>query len=238
MTDHPDKSWDSRGDRAEFDRDGELRALLAATDPARSLPAADPAGLAALLEDTMSHDTQIRPEAAVPARRTGTHDRNPLTWLVAAAAVVVIAGVGTLAASRLVEDGPALEAGPSGTSEPTSAGGSAVTALAAPPASPGRCAVPTAELLAMSDVAFAGTVTAVEGDKVTLETSTVYTGEVGDVVTVTAPAAELIALAEAVRFQVGRDYLVSGSDGMVSVCGLTGHASPALQRLYEQAFTR
>jgi hypothetical protein len=224
----------------EFDRDDGLRALLAAADPAHALAPADPAGLSALLEDLMSHDTQARTEPELGSRMTGTHGRNPLTWLVAAAAVVMIAGVGAFGLSRMNDDGPAVEAGDnparsSSTTDTTDAG-PAVTELGAPPAVAAKCAVPTAKMLATQEQAFAGTVTAIEGDTVTLSTSTVYTGEVGEQVQVTAPSAELHALLDAVRFEVGRDYLVSASGGVVSVCSFSGPASPGLQRLYEQAF--
>lgn len=234
---------DQTGRTGEFGSDEELRALLAAVDPARSLAPADQAGLAGLLEDTMSHDTQARPEPGLGPRMTGTHDRNPLTWLVAAAAVVVIAGVGAFAATRMSGEDPVVSAGTSSTdssspSRDATGAAPAVTQLAAPPVSSAKCAVPTAELLATQDVAFAGTVTTIEGDTVTLETTTVYAGQVDQQVQVTAPSTDLLALLDAVRFEVGRDYLVSASAGVVSVCSFSGPASPALQRLYEQAFPR
>ena len=78
------------------DRDEELdRARLRALDPAASLPPADPDWVARLLEDTMSHDVDT--PLTHESRETGTHDRSPLTWLVAAAAILVIAGVGVFA---------------------------------------------------------------------------------------------------------------------------------------------
>ena len=42
----------------------------------------------------MSADLDVRPDADEGSRATGTHGRNRLTWLVAAAAAAVIAGVG------------------------------------------------------------------------------------------------------------------------------------------------
>ena len=83
----------------DFDRDDDLRALLCTGDPARSLSPADPAALANLLGDIMSADLEIRPEAEPGDRATGTHGRSRLTWLVAAAAAAVIAGVGGYALS-------------------------------------------------------------------------------------------------------------------------------------------
>ena len=71
--------------------DDQLDARLRAADPAASLPEADPAWVARLLEDTMSNDVLTE------SRENGTHNRSPLTWLVAAAAAVIIAGVGIFA---------------------------------------------------------------------------------------------------------------------------------------------
>jgi hypothetical protein len=199
--------------------DDELRALLGAADPAHDLAPADRAGLAALLEDTMSHDTQAA-------------TRHPLTWLAAAAAVVMIAGLGAFGLSRMNDDGPVVEAS---ASSPDAA--PEVTELGAPPPIEAKCAVPTAEMLATQEQAFAGTVTAIDGETVTLSTTTVYAGDVAEQVQVTAPSADLYALLDAVHFEVGGDYLVSASGGVVSLCSFSGPASPGLQRLYERAFT-
>src|SRR3954470_13114765 len=86
-------------DRSEpdFDRDDDLRALLRSGDPARSLSPADPAALASLLEDIMSADLDVRttqPSHGSGARAAGARGRSRTTWLVAAAAAAVIAGVG------------------------------------------------------------------------------------------------------------------------------------------------
>ena len=89
---------------SDFDRDDDLRALLRGGDPAGSLSPADPAALAILLEDIMSADLDVRPDADEGSRATGTHGRNRLTWLVAAAAAAVIAGVGGVAISGLGDD--------------------------------------------------------------------------------------------------------------------------------------
>jgi hypothetical protein len=47
---------------------------------------------------------------------------------------------------------------------------------------------------------------------------------------------DMVALLGATEFTVGQDYLVSASEGGVSVCGFTGPASPELQAAYDQAF--
>lgn len=213
----------------EFDRDDDLRDRLRAADPAASLRPAEPAGLARLLEDTMSHDT----ETLVPeTRQTGTRGRSPLTWVVAAAAAVVIAGVGVFALTgNDDESAPPVAGGGAPAPEQT------VTRLgAAAGAGEARCMAPTAEVLATKELAFAGTVDTIEGGTVTLTPTTFYAGDETDLVEVAAPAEEMQALIGAVDFQVGQSYLVSAADGDVTVCGFSGPATPELQRLYDEAF--
>jgi hypothetical protein len=203
-------------------RDAELRARLRAADPATSLPQADPDRVARLLEDVMS--TELTTEN----RATGTRGRGPLTWLVAAAAVLIIAGVGVFAI--VGRDDPAAP--------PTASDDRTVTELSAPsPAAySARCMVPTAETLAQQDVAFDGTVTTLADGMVTLTVGHWYAGDPTDLVRVQAPPAELQALVGAVEFEQGGRYLVSATNGQVSVCGLSAPYSGDLAGLYEQAF--
>ena len=120
-----------------------------------------------------------------------------------------------------------------------SADGPSVTVLTAPGAATysARCAVPTAEILAQQSVAFDGTVGAVAGDTVTLDVSHWYAGGSTDQVRVRAPATDLQDLIGAVRFEAGGRYLVSATDGQVSVCGLSAPYSADLAALYDQAFS-
>ena len=111
---------------SDFDSDDDLRALLRGGDPAGSLSPADPAALAILLEDIMSADLDVRPDADEGSRATGTHGRNRLTWLVAAAAAAMIAGVGGVAISGLGND----KAPPSAGHQTTSPGGTELDANA------------------------------------------------------------------------------------------------------------
>ena len=69
---------------------GDLLSRLRAADPAASLPPADPDRVTHLLEAAMT-DTTIHTHET---RENGTHDRSPLTWLVAAAAVILFAVAG------------------------------------------------------------------------------------------------------------------------------------------------
>lgn len=229
-------------DRHEFDTDDELRALLRTADPARTLPPAAPAAVSDLLEDIMSTDLDARPDAPEAAPR-----RSRVTWLVAAAAATVIAGAGGLALSALDSGSdPAPTAGPTVQSsapgadagQPADGATGGTTELTAPTSEPARCAAPSAEFIAAQQQAFAGTVTAIDGEKVTLQTTDVYTGEVGQTVVVDAPAAAMQSLIQSTQFEVGGSYLVAATDGQVAVCGFTGRADGALQGLYDQAFSR
>jgi hypothetical protein len=228
----------SEFDRDEFDRDDELRALLRGGDPASALSPADPAALAHLLEDIMSADLELRP--AQPdagddgSRATGTHGRNRLTWLVAAAAAAMIASVGGFAIAGLSGGGgPQASDHPSTTSDGNAGLAGQTTALMVAEQH-GRCAYPTPEILAQYPQAFAGTVTAIEGDTVTLETTEVYQGEVGETVQVTAPTAAFNTMMSVVDFQVGGSYVVAAFDGQMSSC--YSGAATDFRPSYEKAF--
>jgi hypothetical protein len=190
------------------------------------LPPADQTQVARLLEDAMSHplDTPTRaasPQNADPRRRT------PLTWLVAAAAVLVIAGVGAFAVFW-GEDQPPIPTA----QDPVPS----VMELGARPPAAGKCAVPTAELLGYQQTAFDGTVTSIEDRTVTLEVGHWYRGGDADIVTVQAPPAALQALLLAADFQQGQRYLVSANEGFVTVCGFTAPYNDDLAALYAEAF--
>ena len=211
------------------DEHDELRARLRAADPASFLPRSDPDRVARLLEETMSH-----PETP-ESRADGTRHRGPLTWLVAAAAAVIIAGVGVFAVMNGQDSGtPAAGPEPSAS---TGAGG--VTELRAPGAgaTTGRCLPPSADVLSGAAVAFDGTVEGIKDDLVTLQATHWYAGSPTDLVTVKGPSEELQQLLVAVDFQDGGRYLVAASDGgRVMVCGFSDEFSPRLERLYDQAF--
>jgi hypothetical protein len=200
----------------------ELRSRLQASDPAASLPPAAPHEVARLLEDVMA--TELTTEN----RATGTHNRGPLTWLVAAAAILIIAGVGIFGVRALTGDDP----DPGGVAAPQT-----VTALDVPAtAGAGKCMVPNAEVLSDADVAFDGTVTSIIGDRVTLEPSHWYAGDPTDTVVVTAPSEQLQRVASAVIFRTGGRYLVSATDGHVSLCGFSAPYDEGLAAVYAEAF--
>ncbi len=212
-----------------FEHDDELRARLSAADPASSLPPVTPDGAARLLEETMSNDTLTE------SRDTGSRGRGPLTWLVAAAAVVVIAGVGIFAVLDDGDDGQVPSA-----DRPSETGGaeSTVTELTAPdPGAAPRCMIPDAQALAPLPTAFDGTVQSIEGDIVTLVPTQWYAGEPTDLVTVEAPSEALRQLLVAVEFEDGGRYLVAATDGgEVAVCGFSAPYSQGLAATYAEAF--
>lgn len=223
--------------------DDELLARLRAVDPASSLPAADPDRVARLLEDTMDNDLLTE------SRETGARHRGPLTWLVAAAAALIIAGAGVFAVLELGDDTagpPTVAEDPTGeptgepagepTGEPT--GSATVTELSAPAsAAYGRCMVPNVDTLGGADLAFAGTVDDITDGLVTLSPTRWYAGTPTDEVTVADSSPDLQALIGAVDFRVGQSFLVAASaDGDVFVCGFTGPEQPPLTDLYAQAF--
>lgn len=143
-------------------------------------------------------------------------------YAAAAAAMVAVVAVGVIAVgSNNTGDGPVA-------SEPIrlTAGASDITA---------SCMVLTPELLAPVEVAFAGTVTEIDGEVVTLRVTRWYAGGDAETVIVTAPAG-FEALIGSVPFALGEDFLVSATDGTVNYCGMSGPATAELQAIFDGAF--
>ena len=200
------------------DDDG-LLARLRAADPASSLPPADPERVTDLLEAAMGETTTRTPES----RDTGTRDRSPLTWLVAAAAVVLIVAT---AAFALVN----RDHGTTATAAPT------VTRLGYA-LSPGRCLQPTPAVLGQQTIAFQGTLASRESGTATFRVTTWYRGGPTDLVQVTAAVpSQLASLEGLARLVPGDAYLVAANAGQVAGCGLTGPDTEARVALYDQAF--
>jgi hypothetical protein len=205
----------------DHDERDELFARLRDADPAAALPPADPDRVARLLEDAMSHDTMTE------SRETGTRGRSPLTWLVAAAAVALIAAAGGFA--LLSRDSDPVP--PPTAAEPT------VTELTMPETSSGRCMVPSADVLKGAAYAFDGTVIAIENDTATLEVDQWYAGDQTDQVDVDQSGSDLSSLILAPVFEEGQRFLVAGTqDGSVIVCGFSAPYSADLADVYAEAF--
>jgi hypothetical protein len=201
----------------EYDDDS-LLARVRAADPAASLPPAGPERVAELLQDVMGETTTRTTES----RDTGTRDRSPLTWLIAAAAVLLIAATGAFA---LVHRGH----GTTATADRT------VTSLTLP-ASQGRCLVPNAEVLRVQTIAFRGTLTALADDAATFRVDDWFTGGPTDLAKVSAPSQRLAPFVGGADLKVGGRYLVAARDGVVTGCGFSGPDSPARSALYDRAF--
>lgn len=198
--------------------DTELLARLHAADPASSLPPADPERVAQLLEEAMS-DTATRPPES---RENGTHGRSPLTWLVAAAAIALIGGAAGVGLSQRDRDSsPAARA--------------SVTRLQAARVS-GLCVLPSSQVLRLQSVAFRGTLVSVSDHAATFRAARWYAGGPTDLVTVRFVPGRIPETLQATDLAVGHVYLVAAGDGFVRGCGLTGPATPKLQRLYDGAF--
>jgi hypothetical protein len=86
-------------------------------------------------------------------------------------------------------------------------------------------------------VAFAGTVTDVSADTVTLDVDRWYKGGSADQVAVSLAPGQTSAALDGVEFAKGESYLVAASDGTVSGCGFSGPASAELESAYGEAFS-
>jgi hypothetical protein len=234
-----DSDSDATGfDTADFEGDETLRALLRGGDPAGSLPPADPAALRSLLEDIMSADLDIRPAQPGQAEPGQAEPRRTrATWLVAAAAVAAIAAGGAFAVAGLTGNGsnaPQADQKPSTTAQAGAPLEGQTTNLSVAPQQ-GRCAAPDPAILVQYPLAFAGTVTSIEGNTVTMEATEVYNGEVGETVQVSAPPDLFSAMQDTVQFEEGSDYLVAAFDGQMSMC-YSGAAGGDLASPFQKAF--
>jgi hypothetical protein len=93
----------------------------------------------------------------------------------------------------------------------------------------------SAELEKVAEIAFAGTVTAVDGDVVTLTVDEWYRGGDSAEAVLNAPQG-MEALIGGIPFQVGDAYLISAQGGNVNYCGFSGPLSPEYQAAFEEAF--
>lgn len=177
-----------------------------------------------------------RPDPA-PGAEVTPAGRGPLTWVLTAAAVLVIAAV--VAFAVLGEDEQPV-GGVDEVVEPDQA--TTTTRLVVPAAGGatggGRCMVPDPEVLAGAPTAFAGRVVELRDGQAVLVPTERYAGRVTDRVEVAAPDGETAVLLDAVPFEEGLDYLVAADQGEVMVCGYSGEVDAERQQLYDDAFDR
>lgn len=177
-----------------------------------------------LLEQIMQTDIDTAPATPDTAKRR----RAPL-WLAGAAAAVIAAGAALVVTG--VFDGDSGD-------EPDLAD-AVVLSLGEGQDPAASCLRPDATVLAPVPLAFAGTATEVDGERVVLDVTEWYVGTedevAADTVELTAPAG-LEALTGGITFEVGEPYLISAQNGVVNYCGLSGPATPQLQAIFEAAF--
>jgi hypothetical protein len=194
--------------------DDELLAYLKAADPAAPphAPQPDPHRL---VEAVMTTETKPQP-VVIPAR-----GRRPRLLVAAAAAAVIIGGGVTWA----VTTGGGDAASPTNPS-------SVSLAFAAPGTIVGKCAAPTADSLRGYPLAFEGTVTAKQGDRVDLRVDHWFRGGTAETVRLDNDEQR----SEAPALEIGQRYLVTAVDGTVPMCGGTSEATAESESLFRAAF--
>lgn len=226
--------------------DDALRTLLRDADPAGDLPPLDGYRTERLLEDTMSQTTP--PPRHAPTEPT-TRGLRSAPWVAAAAVVVLTVGGVAWAGTRGGEDsaqaGPATSSPAPSTAPPSAQAdeqadeqspGGVTTTLGVDAAPSARCMVPSAEVLAHQQVAVEATVVEITDSEVRLRAEDWYAGGSTPYVVVDAQDPSLVDLVLGADFTVGERYLVSATDGQVSLCGFSGPATPRLRALYVTAF--
>lgn len=172
---------------------------LRAADPVRAddVPGASLARVQAMVQEHVMSDTKFDPSV----RPT----RGPLAKL----AGVGIAGAFALALAFSAGFGLPGGGGPTPT-DPAGGGGGAI----------GSCIRYDASILPTFDVVFDGTVTAVDGDRVTFDVNTGWKGADGSI-TLTAPESNVALTGPTPEFSVGGRYLVTAAGANINTCGFT-----------------
>jgi hypothetical protein len=195
--------------------DDELRDRIQRLDPAGNATPVrshdDPASRQHLEQIMSTTPTDI------PDRTRG---RRPFALVAAAAAVVAIAVGGVVALGSDDGDSENIAAVQLGTP---------------PPDAMASCIALEPQYLADMELAFRGTVTAIDGDLVSLSVERWYKGGEGDTVAITAPDMANTSI-DGLEFDTGATYLVSATGGTVNYCGFSGLATPDLQAVYDAAF--
>lgn len=210
--------------------DDELRTRLARHDPAPAGTPVDPvtSPRAQELVERVMQSPDI--QTVLPPDRADeltAHRHRP--WLIRLAAALLAALVTVVVlGGGDPEDSPAGDA--SGGEDPTT------LALSLPDSGVANsCIVFDVEFLAEMPVALAGTVTAIQPRRVTIDVDRWYRGGDADLVTIGIQDGNSVAL-DGVDFREGERYLVTATDGVVNGCGFTGPATPELEQAFEEAF--
>ncbi|WP_330289288.1 hypothetical protein [Streptomyces sp. NBC_00576] len=214
--------------------DDELLAHLKATDPALTSKAPRP-DVTRLVEATMNTNTATTTKTATATQ--GARPRRRLVPALAFTALLLVGGGVSWGVAR----------GGEGPADKTGAGAAGVgrvpqlepLTLILPEGNPGTaaCAAPTPDLLRRHELAFEGTVTAEQGDRVVLQVDHWYRldpnlANPSDEVRLSNDGAFL----EAPDFRIGAHYLVTADDGMVPTCGGTTEATDEARAMFREAF--
>lgn len=108
--------------------------------------------------------------------------------------------------------------------------------LGSPGVTSASCLPFSADILRGMPVAFAGTVTGVDAESVSLTVDRWYAGGSAPVVSLRTPPGATSAALDGVEFRKGSRYLVAATEGTVNGCGFSGEDSPELARAYAQAY--
>jgi hypothetical protein len=197
----------------------ELRERLARLDPMHSDVPTEPTTKESsreLLETIMSTPTKQ------PTERSPDKSRRVWTVAVAAVAALVLAVAGGLSLVGGEETPPA-------TALELNAGGEDVMA---------SCIMfSPEELERVAEIAFEGTVTAVDADTITLTVDTWFRGDEAGEVVLHAPQG-MEALIGGIPFEMGGQYLITAQGGNVNYCGFSGPSTPELRAGFETAFAQ
>lgn len=192
----------------------ELRSRLQKLDPTTSgveIKSVDEESSQKMLETIMSQSA-------------GSEGIRPAWYLMGAAAVAMVAfGAVTLFGGGSTPD---VAATPDGDAVELTVGSEDSLA---------SCMALTPELVRDVPLAFAGTVTTVEGERATLTVDEWFVGGDAATVSLLAPSG-FEALIGGIDFEVGKSYLVSAYDGVVNYCGFSGEETPELRAIYDEAF--
>ena len=154
-------------------------------------------------------------------RARASRRRGPLPVLHAASGVVALGVAGVLLAGCTASPG---SDGPLVLTMPDTGGAMA------------SCLPLTTEYLAEMSPAFAGTVTDVGADTVTMQVDRWYAGSGPDEVALAIPPGAHAALIGEIDFREGGSYLITATDGTVNLCGYSGEAIAELRALFDAAF--
>lgn len=166
-----------------------------------------------------SGTTRPRPESLSGSAPPGP--ARPLWIWLAGAAIAIIATIGLIFAVWANDD--SVESA------------SPLVLSAGDGGAAGSCLPFSVETLAGMPQAFAGTVTAINGNTITIAVDRWYTGGNTDTVQLTT-IADAQALLGGPSYAVGSQYLITASDGAVNYCGYSDAATPALRDSFSAAF--